>query len=798
MAQKIGSLIISLALESGAFRSGLDASQKELRDATKRMQALGESMRGIGQNLSLAVTAPLTALAAKSVQGFVEQEQAMAQVRAALQSMGTVSGKTAAELSKTADALEMRSLFDADVILKQVTANLLTFGNVSGAMFDRAQQAALDMAARLGGEPQAAAIQLGKALNDPVKGVSALTKVGIQFTAAQKAMIAEMVKTGNVAGAQGIIMAEVEKQFSGAAAAAADTSPWRQAQVALGQAGDAIGAQLLPMIKPLTEAIVSVLETFNQLSPGMQKAAVIFGVVAAAAGPVLIGIGALVSAMAPLSGVLTLAVAGGFGAISANLIALAATIAGALPVVGAIAAVGALIWANWDRIGPVFAELGARISSAIGPQVQAVVAAFGKVLTELWQGPLGDLLKEALQLLGSLGIGATKIFGEVLVRSATAALEVLRGFFDYLGQVIKFIGQVLTGDFVGAWETAKTAIVGVARTLVNALSLILTGEMDKIWNWVTGKIEVVRKAFYNLYDAVVGNSYVPDMVDGIAAQMARLDAVMVNPAKRATDKAAEAFRNLAAEVQPIMDRLFPEAQALADYRKDLATINRAEKGKAIDSAQAEEARRRLRGLVPGEIEIATKLLPEGFETTSRVMARARAELDKLYGAANDNGKKIGAVNVRLAKSFKDMANDTLGALQNLSSSLRGGGFLDILGSVVGLLTQLGSIGLFGKTIATNINKPIPAYAGGTGYHPGGLALVGERGPELVSLPRGSAVTPNHALRGGGGGVRVEVIPSPWFDVRVQQNIEAEAPAIAGAGAAAGMRRASYAQRRRLG
>jgi hypothetical protein len=51
-----------------------------------------------------------------------------------------------------------------------------------------------------------------------------------------------------------------------------------------------------------------------------------------------------------------------------------------------------------------------------------------------------------------------------------------------------------------------------------------------------------------------------------------------------------------------------------------------------------------------------------------------------------------------------------------------------------------------------IGKTIPAYAGGTNYAPGGAALVGERGPELINLPKGSRVTPN----GGWGGVTVNI------------------------------------------
>lgn len=46
---------------------------------------------------------------------------------------------------------------------------------------------------------------------------------------------------------------------------------------------------------------------------------------------------------------------------------------------------------------------------------------------------------------------------------------------------------------------------------------------------------------------------------------------------------------------------------------------------------------------------------------------------------------------------------------------------------------------------------VPGFAQGTNFAPGGLALVGERGPELVNLPRGSQVTPNNQLQRAMGG-----------------------------------------------
>jgi phage-related minor tail protein len=100
-----------------------------------------------------------------------------------------------------------------------VTVNLLTFGNVSGEAFDRAQMAAVNLSARLGQDLQSSAVQVGKALNDPIKGVTALGRVGVSFTEQQKEQIKAMTKVGDVAGAQSLILAQLEKQYGGSAEA---------------------------------------------------------------------------------------------------------------------------------------------------------------------------------------------------------------------------------------------------------------------------------------------------------------------------------------------------------------------------------------------------------------------------------------------------------------------------------------------------------------------------------------------------------------------------------------------------
>lgn len=177
MASLLASLLIKLGLDAGELKSGLSIAERDVQRATKRIEKIGNSMVNIGTQLSMAVTLPMMAMAGMAVQGALDQRAAIAQVETAITSMGNAAGRTSEQLAKNADALEMNSLVDADVILTKVTANLLTFGNVAGEVFDRAQQAAIDMAQRLGSDPQAAAVMLGKALNDPIRGITALTRV---------------------------------------------------------------------------------------------------------------------------------------------------------------------------------------------------------------------------------------------------------------------------------------------------------------------------------------------------------------------------------------------------------------------------------------------------------------------------------------------------------------------------------------------------------------------------------------------------------------------------------------------
>ncbi len=187
-----------------------------------------------------------------------------------IKSTGGAAQLSANQVGDLDTAISNKTGVDDEAI--QSGANLLlTFTNIKNAagkgndIFTQTTQIMTDMSAALGTDASGSAIQLGKALNDPVKGISALSKVGVSFTAQQKEQVAAMVKAGDTLGAQKLILGELNKEFGGAAAAA--SSPLDKLKVNLGNIQEAIGANLLPVVADFADfATGTLLPAFNQLS----------------------------------------------------------------------------------------------------------------------------------------------------------------------------------------------------------------------------------------------------------------------------------------------------------------------------------------------------------------------------------------------------------------------------------------------------------------------------------------------------------------------------------------------------
>lgn len=304
----------SLASINVKFSADMAQFQSQMQNAQKSMEQAGKRMQKIGKQMSVAVTAPLVALAGVSLKNFDTQAKAIAQVEAGLRSTANAAGYTSEQLQKMASELQNNSLFGDEAILKDVTAQLLTFTGIANEQFSRTQQVALDLATRLDGDLKSASIQLGKALNDPVKNLSALSRSGIQFTDAQKKLINELANTNRLAEAQDVILGELEKQYGGSAAAAAKagTGPLKQLQNTLGDITEELGAVIAEGLMPLVAYMQGVAAQFSSLSPTTKKWIVVLGGIAAAIGPAILAIGTMVrnvQTLIPLMNSLKLAIA---------------------------------------------------------------------------------------------------------------------------------------------------------------------------------------------------------------------------------------------------------------------------------------------------------------------------------------------------------------------------------------------------------------------------------------------------------------------------------------------------------
>jgi hypothetical protein len=273
---------IKIKAETGGARIELQELGKEL-EATKekgesywQMNRAGFASLSLIYNGVMSVFNDVTRIFGGMINQQIEAQKGMARVEAAVRSSGAAAGYTAEQLKSLAGGLEEAFGFDADDIMNQVTTPLLTFRAVSGEVFKDAQEQILNMSRALGIDLQSASMQVGKALQDPVEGLTALRRSGVSFTDQQQEMIQSMNAAGDAAGAQKLILAELNAEFGGQAAAYMETGAGKleALKVAFDNLSESIGGLLLPVIttlgavvKPIVEWISNMDNAFKVLIP---------------------------------------------------------------------------------------------------------------------------------------------------------------------------------------------------------------------------------------------------------------------------------------------------------------------------------------------------------------------------------------------------------------------------------------------------------------------------------------------------------------------------------------------------
>jgi phage-related minor tail protein len=194
-----GNMVLTLVAQTSKWASGL---KKASGDALTFGKLVRNAMSAVA-GAFLAVAGAIIMFLPNFIKMGEEARKSERRLENIAKQMGLFGDNTAKvtqRLSEYAEAISYATGVD-DELVRSAEAILLTFKNLAktadttGGAFDRATIAAVDLAAAGFGEVESNAKQLGKALQDPVKGLTALRKAGVTFTKAEQDKIRALVPT---------------------------------------------------------------------------------------------------------------------------------------------------------------------------------------------------------------------------------------------------------------------------------------------------------------------------------------------------------------------------------------------------------------------------------------------------------------------------------------------------------------------------------------------------------------------------------------------------------------------------
>ncbi len=240
------------------------------KEAHKTTFAVGQDI-GTGINkavkniekLGLAVGGFLVAQVKFGIDSLDKLEAVTTQTNAVIRSTHGAAGLTADAIANLANKYEDLNATIDNKVIQSGENLLLTFTSIRKDAFEPTLQAALDMNQAMGGGEgglQNTIIQVGKALQDPIRGITALRRVGVNFSEQQMTQIKDLVKHNKLYEAQKLILAELTKEFGGSFAAAGKTST-----AVFAHLGDAVEDLQASLATALLPAITDVAKELDSL-----------------------------------------------------------------------------------------------------------------------------------------------------------------------------------------------------------------------------------------------------------------------------------------------------------------------------------------------------------------------------------------------------------------------------------------------------------------------------------------------------------------------------------------------------
>lgn len=185
-----------------------DSASKALGSFGSKLGEVGGLLAGFGLAFSVKHV----------IDEMISASDATTRLTAAIKANAGFVGLSQKTLELYSEKLRDTSTF-SDEAVKRGQALLLQFRNIRGEVFLLANQAMVDLAAKMGGDVTGAAQLLGKALQDPERGMQQLRRAGIILVDSQKEQIKQYIALGDVQSAQKVILQQIAVQAGGTAEA---------------------------------------------------------------------------------------------------------------------------------------------------------------------------------------------------------------------------------------------------------------------------------------------------------------------------------------------------------------------------------------------------------------------------------------------------------------------------------------------------------------------------------------------------------------------------------------------------
>lgn len=665
MSEVVGEGVIRIRTDE----SGVDVDGAGARAGKGYTKGFGSGLKGLAGIIggALVVSKGLD-FAKTGVTDARNYAKAYAATEQIIKATGGAANVSAEQIGEMVGALEAKTAVDDEVI--QRGANLLlTFKNVRNEVgkgndvFARANKAALDLSAAGFGAVEGQAKMLGKALNDPVKGISALSRSGVTFTAEQQEMIKAMVEAGDTLGAQKIILGEVETQVGGTAEAQVNAAD--RAAVAWDNVRQQFGELLVPAIDAAANAFT------DYLAP------------------------ALFSALDAAEGIPAL-----FSSIKDTLTG---------------------VTGEGSAVGGVFDGIRSAISDVLPVLQEGFAAALPTVLSffDTLRGAVSDVLPVMADTFTNVVLPAVLSLADYLATSLWPVFQQVAGIIT--GSLIPAVVEVAT--FL--YGTLYPAIVGIVTAVAQNLKPVFDALVQTFQTQVLPTVKRLIDQFRN--ELVPALQPIIQRVVQVIGFLVKLAAAILGKVLPPLIRLAGfIIANVVPAVVSIITWVARVIGKVIEF--GAALVNGVRKVAGFGSALVSLVTGGISKVVSAVADLPGRILALG----GRMLDAGKAIIGKFVDGLKAAGGVVGDIAGNVWNAVKGLLND---AIDRINSALEF------------------KISLPGPDI--NINPPnIPHLAKGTDYFDGGWAVVGEKGRELVTLPRGARVTPNpetERILGGGAG-----------------------------------------------